>query len=187
MQRSIPGRVKNNFDDYQRFLSGPKFVEHSRIKMDQGQPKKNFFGKTAVIYAPIQGDKLFEAEISNHDKSHYHFRLFAYWFDDGPVFRFDSKGRPHCNPEDGQGLAKRQVIAPHFHRFYKEKGVEIAYRTPKLGVESDSIVGDYTLGFAHFCQEACLGCNPTGQPVLEILQDVLALSSEDDPQNGVSF
>jgi hypothetical protein len=187
MQRSIPSRVKSNFGDYQRFLSERKFVERCKIKMEQGKPKKNFFGKTAVIYAPIQDDKLFEAEISADDKCHYHFRLFAYWFDDGPVFRFDSKGRPHCNPEDGSGLAKRQVIAPHFHKFQREKGVEIAYRTPKLGVESDSIVGDYRLGFEHFCQEARLSCNPTGQPVLEMIQDVLALSSDDDPQNGVSF
>jgi len=133
--------------------------------------KKNFAGRTAVVYAAIQGDKAFEVEISITDKSHYYFRLFAYWFDSGPCLRFDSKGRSHCNPENGEGLRQRQVPTPHFHKFDEKEKVEIAYKTPKLrGVDCDLIVSDYKLGLEHFCQEASLGSDHTGHPVLEIEQ-----------------
>jgi hypothetical protein len=187
MPRQIPGRVKDNFADYERFLTEAKKVEHHQIEMASMGDKKNLIGKTAVVYSPIQGDKAFEAEISIRDTSHYYLRLFAFWFDDGPCLRFDSKGRPHCNPETGQGLRKRQIRAPHFHKFDEQEKVEIAYQTPILGKDGSSIVKDYKLGLNHFCQEARLSCNQSGDsPVLVIKQGELDLSSE-DPQNGVSF
>lgn len=186
MPRHKPGKIKDNFAEYVRFLTESKSVEHDRIKMSPVAGKKSFMGRSAVSYAPVQGDKAFEAGISITDKTSYSFRLFGYWFDDGPCLRFDSKGRPHCNPENGQGLRKRQIRAPHFHKFIENEKVEIAYQTPILGKDGDSIVKDYKLGLSHFCQEARLTCNPSGTPVLEIEQGELDLSSE-DPLNGVSF
>lgn len=188
MPRPKPGKVSAHFSDYHRFLTEKKTVEHHQIRMSKTSGKHNLSGKTSVIYPRLQGDKAFEAEISIRDMGHYYFKLFAYWFDDGPCLRFDSKGRAHCNPERGQGLKKRQIRAPHFHRFVEEENVEIAYQTPILGRDGNLIVNDYTLGLKHFCQEASLECNSSSgdSPVLIIEQGELALSSE-DPQNGVSF
>jgi hypothetical protein len=186
MPRQIPRKIKDNFADYSRFLSQSKTTEHNRIKMVRGGPRKNLMGRTSVMYASISGDKALEAEISVEDQRCYHFRLFAFWFDEGPCFRFDSKGRGHCNPENGQGLRKRQILAPHFHKFDEKENVEIAYPYTYIRGEDSLSVADYNIGLEHFCQEARLSCNPTGSPVLEIIQGELALSSE-DPQNGVSF
>lgn len=186
MPRHKPVKIKENFAEYTRFLAQPKTVEHDRIRMSRAATKKMFTGRTAVNYAPVQGDKAFEVGISIVDRTSYFFRLFGYWFDDGPCLRFDSKGRPHCNPENGQGLRKRQIRAPHFHKFIEDEKVEIAYQTPILGRDADLIVKDYKLGLNHFCQEARLTCNSSGIPVLEIEQGELDLSSE-DPLNGVSF
>jgi hypothetical protein len=187
MARPIPGQIKDNFANYLRFLSDSKSTEHGQIKLSRSGAKKNFVGRSAVIYAALEGEKAFEAEISVEDNSHYFFRLFAYWFDSGPCLRFDSKGRSHCNPENGEGLRKRQVLTPHFHRFDEKEKVEIAYKTPKLrGADCHLIVGDYRRGLEHFCQEARLCYGHTGQPVLEIIEAELDLSSE-DPLNGVNL
>ncbi len=96
-------------------------------------------------------------------------------------------GNAHCNPEDGSGLSKRQVLTPHFHRI-NDAGVEVAYRSDLLNRPSDAnrIVDDCTLGLEHFCQEARLACSQQAYPDLIIKQGVMDLSS-DDPLNGVSF
>lgn len=188
MPRLIPGKVKANFVDYKRFLTEGKTVEHHQIKMGKMPAKHSWMGKSPVAYPPLQGDKALEAEISMRDMSNYHLRLFAYCLDEGPCLRFDSKGRPHCNPEKGQGLKSRQIRAPHFHHFVEDENVEIAYQTSALGKEADLIVKDCKLGLKHFCHEARLKSNaPSGEPpVLLIEQDELQLVNE-DPQNGVSF
>lgn len=188
MPRRLPDRIKNDFSAYHRFLSDKKTVEHQKVKMAKHANKNKFTGKSSIAYAVIQGDKWFEAEISIEDRKAYRLKLFANYFDDGPCFRFDSKGRGHCNPETGRGLKKRQVLTPHFHKFNEQENVEIAYKTAKLNEDSESkrIVGDYKCGLEHFCQEAKLLCDHSVYPELEIDQDELDLSS-DDPQNGVSF
>jgi hypothetical protein len=186
MPRQKPAKIKENFADYKRFLETTKTVEHHKIPLAKTADRKNHKGRTAVNYPTIQGDKIFEAEICVEDATHYRFKLFALFFDPGPVLRFDSKGKAHCNPEWGQGLRNRRISTPHFHKFFEEFEVEIAYKTPKLGQRSSFKVGDYKLGLEHFCQEASLSCNPSGTPVLTIEQGELALTSE-DPLNGVSF
>jgi hypothetical protein len=180
-------KVRENYAIYCAFLDEWKTFERDQISLAEDIHRKNRRGSSQIFYLTLEGQKRFEAEISIQNRKHYRFKIFAEWFGGMPLFRFDSQGKAHCNPEDGTGLRARQVLTPHFQR-YRDSGVEIAYHTPvlKKPEEVEQIVADCILGIEHFCQEAKLKCNQKAYPALVIEQELMDLSS-DDPLTGVSF
>jgi hypothetical protein len=180
-------KVRENYAIYCAFLDEWKTLEHEEIFLKEIEKRKNKTGSSQIFYLTLEGKKRFEAEISIQNQKHYRFKIFAEWFGGMPLFRFDSQGKAHCNPEEGTGLRARQVLTPHFQR-YRGDGVEIAYHTPLLKKPEtvEKIVGDYILGIEHFCQTAKLKCGQKSCPVLIMEQELMDLSS-DDPLTGVSF
>ncbi len=184
---NVAPKIRQEFATYSEFLSGQKTIGERAIALAELPTRSVRRGDASVTCAVVDGQKRFEVEVSVSNPRNYKLKVFAEWFHEGPCFRFDSQGNAHCNPEDGRGLAARQVLTPHFHRF-NDDGVEIAYKSSVLAQERQAaaIVNDSALGVAHFCQEGKLACAGSDYPQLVFDQPELGVVSE-DPLDGVRF
>jgi len=136
---------------------------------------------------PFEGLE-FQVNIKPLEPHDYELKLFWREVEKAPVFRFESWGHVHRNPEDGRGLAFRDVPTPHFHRVKEEDGRMWAYKSDALNdpEHEKEICSDFAAGVKHFCHEAKIH-DSEGSPLILTTQSNTLKLSTIDPLQGVTF
>lgn len=184
-------QVSGNYRVYRTFLRAPKVTETPHLFGEIST-----CGREEVAVEPLAhplrcGASILRVVVKLFGRHGYNIQMFCRTLDVKPLFRFDSSGEAHTNPEDGRGLAARRIPTPHFHQI-TEAGIEIAFRTRSLEDPSfeDAVANSYETGIRHFCQTAYV-FGPDGQEPRMIrttdTQPMLPIPPSNDPLEGVSF
>lgn len=130
----------------------------------------------------------FQAKIKPLEPHDYELKLFWRDVEKRPIFRFESWGHVHRNPEDGRGLAFRDVPTPHFHRVKEGDGRMWAYKSDLLKdpEQEKEICSHFSIGVRHFCDEAKIHDSDGSHLILNTPNNTLGLSTI-DPLQGVTF
>jgi hypothetical protein len=153
--------VKQNFAMYEAFLQRIKPVRDAIISLIQGSEHSAYEGSSILTCGLPRGESKFEAYASRTQPHKYGLKILAEYFGDAPCFRFCSGGRSHFNPETGDGLPRRAVPAPHFHRV-DSNGILVAYQPAALlSEQAAQIATNLQLGTNLFCQESNI-VSPSG-------------------------
>jgi hypothetical protein len=190
------GKMKEKFpavaDEYRRYrimLGDYKEAVTNPIQTSPtsgGHPTE--IGKSALRHPdPFDGLE-FQIVIKPQFVGDYEIKIFWREVAQRPVFRFESWGDGHINPEDGRGLPFRKIPTPHFH-MVKEDGRMWAFRTALLDdpEQEKEILRHYSVGVNHFCQEAKIHDPDGGNLHVIMLNSLSGLSNSHDPLEGVTF
>lgn len=192
----VIGRMKEKFptvaDEYRRYLI--MLGDHKEAVTDpiqtsptpSGHPTE--IGKSPLRHPdPFDGLE-FQIVLKPHLTGDYEIKIFWREVAERPVYRFESWGDGHINPEDGRGLKFRKVPTPHFHMI-KADGRMWAFRTPLLEdpEQEQEIRRHYSVGVNHFCEEAKIHAPDGGNLRVVMLNSLPGLANSNDPLEGVPF
>jgi len=179
--------VRKDFLSYEAFLNLAKPVSQTVLTLTPSTCGKKKCQLQPRLGLSANGiDFSLHGEINMKNKRKFAFKIFCGKFGQSPCFRFDSSRHVHWNKEDGQGLTKRPVPGPHFHKVSPD-GFLRAYQTRELEEEStvEVILSDITEGGRHFFSESKLEVPPPGVKIRYHSDDLLP--SPEDPLEGAIF
>jgi hypothetical protein len=178
--------VKQNFTVYEDFLKRTKPVADEIVSLVQSSENSAYEGDSHLTCGLPNGKSKFAAYASRKQPHKYGLKIFAEYFGDAPCFRFCSRGRSHVNPEIGDGLSKRAIPTPHFHRVDSD-GNLVAYQSAALQSEQAAqITANLQLGTNLFCQESNVVSPSGGFVVVKLIATEMDLSTP-DPLDGATF
>ena len=183
-------KIKKDFHTYESFRKRKKPTTAKTLNLDEEKAtagrklRYRCVGELPIDAGLPSGECKLHADVSIVDQKNYSARIFADYFGEQPCLRFCSMGRHVLNPEMGNGLSKRAVPTPHFHRV-DSRGIMQAYQTEAL-VKNEKQIEDVQSGINLFCQESNVVSPDETPVVVKLNADVLGLSI-DDPSQSIDF
>lgn len=190
MSRNHFPEVHKEFTRYTILLSDFKTVDTNPLQTVESKGGHNLeIVKTGLTHPDPFRELELEIRFKPAWAFDYEFKIFWREVEKGrPVFRFETWGDGHNNPERGAGLPARKIPTPHFHRIESD-GKMWAYRPPSLDQpgQDEAVRTDYSVGVKQFCQEAKIHDSNGADVIVNTLSQPLGVSISTDKLNGVSF
>lgn len=178
--------IKQNFTMYDEFIKREKPVKDEIVSLVQESQNSAYEGNSPLKCGLPTGKSKFAAYAARNQPHRYGLKIFADHFGGAPCFRFCSSGRSHLNPETGDGLPKRAIPTPHFHRV-DNRGLLMAYQTPALSDKQQAaqIAANLQLGTHLFCQQSNVVSPNGGSVVVRLIVTEMDLSTPDPLDSAI--